>query len=87
MSRRFQSPACLVLLCGLVIVGPARAEATGVGVHLRVHSQAILRAVAGTHNPHLGVGAGAQAPWRLAPSTRSIQLDGAGESGATRSLK
>jgi hypothetical protein len=87
MSRRFPPAACLVLSCGLVAVGPAPAEATGVGVHLRAHTQNIPRAVAGMHNPHIGVGAGAQAPSRLTPNTRSIQLDGAGESAATRSLK
>jgi hypothetical protein len=87
MSRRFQPAACLVLLSGLVAIGPAPAEATGVGVHLRAHTQNIPRAVAGMHNPHVGVGGSAQAPSRLAPNTRGIQPGGAGESAATRSLK
>jgi hypothetical protein len=39
------------------------------------------------HNPHVGVGAGAQAPSRLNPNTRSIQLDTAGESTAIKSPK
>jgi len=85
MSSRFRFRACLMLRSGLVAVGPAPAEAAGVGLHLRGHVQNIPRAVAGTHNPHLG--AGAQAPSRHVPNTRSIQLDGAGESAATRSLK
>jgi hypothetical protein len=85
MSSRLQAPACLVLLSGLVALGAAPAEAAGVGLHLRGYAQNIPRAVAGTHNPHLG--AGAQAPSRHVPNTRSIQLDRAGESAATRSLK
>ena len=59
MSRRFSPPACLVLLCGLIAPGPTTAEAAGIGVHLRGHAQNIPRAVAGGHNPHVGVGAGA----------------------------
>ena len=87
MSRRFSLPACLVLLCGLIALGPTTAEAAGIGVHLRGHAQNIPRAVAGGHSPHVGVGAGAQAPSRLNPNTRSIQPGGAGESTAPRSPK
>ena len=87
LSRRFSLPACLVLLCAVIAPGAATAEAAGIGVHLRVHAQNIPRAVAGGHNPHVGVEAGAQAPSRLNPNTRSIQPGGAGESTATRSLK
>ena len=87
MSRRFSPPACLVLLCGLIAPGPTTAEAAGIGVHLRGHAQNIPRAVAGGHNPHVGVGAGAQAPSRLNPNTRSIQLDTAGETTAPKSPK
>ncbi|WP_141688279.1 hypothetical protein [Bradyrhizobium paxllaeri] len=87
MSRCFSSRTCLVLLAGLLAFGPRAAEAAGAGVHLRVHAQNIPRAVAGGHNSHVGVGAGAQTPSRLHPNTRGIQLDGAGESAATRSLK
>jgi len=84
---RFSPPACLVLLCGLIALGPTTVDAAGIGVHLRVHAQNIPRAVAGGHDPHVGVGAGAQAPSRLKPNTRSIQPGGAGESTATRSPK
>ena len=87
MNSRFSSPACLVLLCGLIALGATTAEAAGIGVHLRGHAQNIPRAVAGGHNPHVGVGAGAQAPSRLNPNTRSIQPDGAGESTAIKSPK
>jgi hypothetical protein len=87
MSRRFQLPVRLVILCGLVAVGAAASEAAGVGIQLRGHAQSIPRAVADTHKPHVGVEAGAQAASRTAPNARSIQLDGAGESAATRSLK
>lgn len=87
MGRRFLPPASLVLLCGLIAPGPATAEAAGIGVHVRVHAQNIPRAVAVGHNPHVGVGAGAQAPSQLNPNTRSIQFDTAGESTATRSPK
>ena len=87
MRSCFSSPASLVLFCDLVALGPATAEAAGIGVHLRVHAQNIPRAVAGGHNPHVGVEAGAQAPSRLNPNTRSIQPGGAGESTATRSPK
>jgi hypothetical protein len=76
-----------VLLCGLTGLGPATAEAAGIGVHLTVHAQNIPRAVAGGQSPHVGMGAGAQAPSRRNPNTRSIQLGTAGESTATRSLK
>jgi hypothetical protein len=85
MNSRFSLPARPVLLCGLIAFGPATAEAAGIGVHVRVHAQNIPRAVAGGHNPHVGVGAGAQAPSRLNPNTRSIQLDTAGESTAIKS--
>ena len=87
MSRRFSSPACLVLLCALIALGATTAEAAGIGVHLRGHAQNIPRAVAGGHNPHVGVGAGAQAPSQLNPNTRSIQPGGAGESTAIKSPK
>ena len=87
MDSRFLLPACLVLLCGLTALGPDTAEAAGIGVHVRGHAQNIPRAVAGGHNPHVGVGAGAQAPSRLNPNTRSIQLDTAGESTAIKSRK
>ena len=87
MDSRFSLPACLVLLCGLIVLCSTTAEAAGIGVHLRVHAQNIPRAVAGGHNPHVGVGAGAQAPSRLNPNTRSIQLDTAGESTAIKSPK
>jgi len=87
MDSRFSLPACLVLLCGLIALGPTTAEAAGIGVHLRVHAQNIPRAVAGGHNPHAGVGADAQAPARLNPNTRSIQLDTAGKSTAIKSPK
>ena len=87
MSRRFSLPACLVLLCAVIALGATTVEAAGIGVHLRVHAQNIPRAVAGGHNPHVGVGAGAQAPSRLNPNTRSIQPGGAGENAATRSPK
>ena len=87
MISRFSLPACLVLLCGLIALGPATAEAAGIGVHLRGHAQNIPRAVAGGHNAHVGVGAGAQAPSQLSPNTRSIQPGGAGETTATKSPK
>ena len=85
MDSRFSLLACLVLLCGLTALGPATAEAAGIGVHLRVHAQNIPRAIAGGHGPHAG--AGAQALLRLNPNTRSIQLDTAGESTAIKSPK
>jgi hypothetical protein len=44
-----------VILCGLAVIGPATAEAAGVGIQLRGHTQNIPRAVAGTHKPHVGV--------------------------------
>jgi hypothetical protein len=87
MRHRFQPPAFLVIVCGLVATGPATAEAAGVGIQLSGHAQNIPRAVAETRNPHVGAGAGAQSPSRTAPNTRSIQPDGTGESAATRSLK
>jgi hypothetical protein len=87
MSRRFSLPACLVPLCAVIALGVTTVEAAGIGVHVRVHAQNIPRAVAGAHNPHVGVGAGAQAPSRLNPNTRSIQPGGAGENAATRSSK
>jgi hypothetical protein len=76
-----------MFLCTLIALGATTAEAAGIGVHLRVHAQNIPRAVAGGHNPHVGVEAGAQAPSRLNPNTRSIQLDTAGESTAIKSPK
>jgi hypothetical protein len=87
MRSCFSSAASLVLLCGLVALGPTAAEAAGIGVHLRVHAQNMPRAVAGGHNPHVGVGAGAQASSRLCPNTRSIQPGGAGETAAIKSPK
>ena len=85
MDSRFARPACLALLCGLIALGPTTAEAAGIGVHVRVHAQNMPQALAGRHNPHAGVGA--QAPSRLNPNTRSIQLDTAGESTAIKSRK
>jgi len=32
MDSRFPRPACLVLLCGLIALGPTTAEAAGIGV-------------------------------------------------------
>jgi hypothetical protein len=87
MRSCFSSPACLVLMYGLIALGPTTADAAGIGVHLRVHAQNIPRAVAGGHNLHVSVGAGAQAPSRLNPNTRSIQPGGAGETTATKSPK
>ena len=87
MSSHFLPAGCLMFLCTLIALGATTAEAAGIGVHLRVHAQNIPRAVAGGHNPHVGVGAGAQTPSRLNPNTRSIQPGGAGESTATRSPK
>jgi len=87
MISRFSVPACLVLLCGLIALGATTADAAGIGVHLMGHAQNIPRAVAGGHNPHVGVGAGAQEPSRLNPNTGSIQLDTAGESTAIKSRK
>ena len=80
MDSRFARPACLVLLCGLIALGPTTAEAAGIGVHVRVHAQNMPQALAGRHNPHVGMGAGAQTPSQRNPNTRSIQLDTAGES-------
>ena len=85
MSRGFPLAACLGLLCAMIGLGAATAKAAGIGVHLRVHGQNIPRAVAGGHHPHVGVEAGAPAPSRSNPNTRSIQPGGAGESTATRS--
>jgi hypothetical protein len=87
VDSRFSLPACLTLLCGLVALGRTAAEAAGIGVHLRGHAQNIPRAVGGGHNPHVGSGPGAQAPSRLSPNTRSIQLDTAGETTAIKSPK
>ena len=87
MSGHFPVLDCLMLLCARIAPGAATAEAAGIGVHLTVHAQNIPRVVAGGHSPHAGMGAGAQAPSRLNPNTRSIQLDTAGESTATRSPK
>lgn len=87
MSSHFLPAGCLMFLCTLIALGATTAEAAGIGVHLRVHAQNIPRAVAGGHNPHVGVEAGAQAPSPLNPNTRSIQLDTAGESTAIKSPK
>ena len=87
MNRRFLSPAGLLFLCALIALDATTAEAAGIGVHLTVHAQNIPRVVAGGHSPHASMGAGAQAPSRLNPNTRSIQLDTAGESAAIKSLK
>ena len=46
MDSRFSLPACLVLLCGLIVLCSTTAEAAGIGVHLRIHAQNIPRAVA-----------------------------------------
>jgi hypothetical protein len=87
MSRRFSSPVGLLFLCALIALDAATAEAPGIAVHLRGHAQNIPRAVAGGHNPHVGVGGGAQAPSRLNPNSRSISPDTAGESTAVKSRK
>jgi hypothetical protein len=87
MSSRLLPPGRLVLLCVLVALGATTAGAAGLSVNLTGHAQNIPRAVAGGHNPHVGVGAGAQAPSRLSPNTRSIQPGGAGETAATKSPK
>jgi hypothetical protein len=87
MDNRFSFSACLMLLGGLIAPGATPSEAAGIGVHLRIHAQNIPHAVAGVHSPHVGAGAGAQAPSRLDPYTRSIQPGGAGETTATRSPK
>ena len=87
MDSRFSLPACVVLLCGVIALDATTAEAAGVDVQLRVHAQNIPRAVAGGHNPDVGVRASAQAPSRLNPNTRSIRLDTAGESTAIKSRK
>jgi hypothetical protein len=84
MSSRLLSPGRLVLLCVLVALGATTAGAAGLSVNLTGHAQNIPRAVAGGHNPHVGVGAGAQAPSRLSPNARSIQPGGAGETAATK---
>ena len=87
MSRHLLPVGGLMLLCALIAPRTTTAEAAGIGVHLRVHAQNIPRAVAGGHNPHVGMGAGAQTPSRLNPNTRSIQLDTAGETTAPKSPK
>jgi len=87
MDSHFSLPACLVLLCGPIALGSTTAEAAGIGVHLSAHAQNMPQALAGRHNPHAGVGADTQAPSRLNPNTRSIQLDTAGESTAIKSRK
>jgi hypothetical protein len=50
MSSHFLPAGYLMLLCAPIALGPATAEAAGIGVHLRVHAQNIPRAVAGGHN-------------------------------------
>ena len=50
MDSRFAHPACLVLLCGLVALGPTTAEAACIGEHMRVHAQNMPQALAGRHN-------------------------------------
>jgi hypothetical protein len=87
VSRHLPPMGCLMLLCALTAPGAAAAEAAGIGVHLGVHAQNIPRAVARGHNPHVVAGAGAQAPSRLNPNTRSIQPGGAGEGTAIKSPK
>lgn len=74
----------LALLCGLIVLGATAAEAAGVGVSLRVHAHNIPHGVAGGSNLHVGAGAGTRAPARSHLNTRSIQIDGAGESAATK---
>lgn len=86
MNRRFLSFTGHLLLCALIALDVTAAEAAGIGLHLRGHAQNIPRAVAGGHNPHIGVRGGAQAPSRRHPNT-SIQLDTAGESTAVKSRK
>jgi hypothetical protein len=87
MSCRFSLPACLVVLCAVIALGAATAEAAGISVNLTGHAQNIPRAAAGGNNPHVGVEAGSRASSRLNPNTRSIQLDTAGESTAIKSPK
>ncbi|MEH2610964.1 hypothetical protein [Bradyrhizobium sp. AZCC 1693] len=58
MISRFSPPIRLVLLCGLIALSSTTAGAAGIGAHLRVHAQNMPRAVAGGHNPHVGVGCG-----------------------------
>lgn len=74
----------LALLCGLIALGATTAEAAGIGVSLRVHAHNIPHGVAGGGNLHVGAGAGARVPARSHLNTRTIQLDGAGETAATK---
>jgi len=74
----------LALLCGLIVPGATTAKAAGIGVSLRVHAYNIPHGVAGGGNLHVGAGAGARAPARSHLNARTIQLDGAGKSAATR---
>jgi hypothetical protein len=87
LPNSFLRPGRLALLCGLIALGGTTAGAAGIGVNLKIHAQNIPRAVAGAHNPHVGVGAGAQAPSRPHLNTRGIQFDGAGETTAIKSRK
>jgi hypothetical protein len=87
MSRRFSPVGCLMLLRVLTAPGAATAEAADIWRAIGVHAQNIPRAVAGGYNPHVGAGAGAQAPSQLNPNTRSIQPGGADESMAIKSPK
>jgi len=87
MNRRFLSPIGHLLVCALIALDATTAEAAGIGLHLSGHAQNIPRAVAEVHNPHIGVGGGAQAPSRRHPNTRTIQFDTAGESTAIKSRK
>jgi hypothetical protein len=87
MSRLFSTLACLVLLCAQIALGATAAEAAGIGGHLGGMRKTFRERLQGGHNPHVGVGAGAQAPSQLSPNTRSIQLDTTGESTAIKSPK
>lgn len=73
-------PGYLALLCCLIALGGTAAAAAGVGVNLRVHAHNIPQAIAGGRNLH--VGAGTPAPSRQHLNTRSIKIDGTGESTA-----
>jgi hypothetical protein len=47
MDSRFSLPACLVLLCGVIALGTATAEAAGIGVHLNPNTRSIQPGGAG----------------------------------------
>jgi hypothetical protein len=86
MPSSLLRPGWLALLFALIVLG-GTAYAAGIGLNLRGHAHNIPRAVAGARNPHVGVGAGQQAPSRLHPNIRNIQMEITGESRANRSRK